>query len=71
MVNGNGGRDVPAELPVTNPAFLADPKFLFGGFTGYLVWNAFERMANARIALNNIRLEGDKIKWVYSTWADS
>ena len=43
MVSGNGPRDVPWELPVTSPTFLADPKVFFGGFTGYLVWNAFER----------------------------
>lgn len=44
---------------------------MFGGFTGFLVWNAFERQANARIALNNVRIEGDKIKWLFTTWADS
>lgn len=39
MVSGEGPRSEAAELPVTNPEFLADPKVLFGGFTGFLVWN--------------------------------
>jgi hypothetical protein len=67
FVVGTGGRDFPAEIPVTKPEYLQDPKVLFGGFCGFTLWVNVAKMANARIALNNIRIEGDKIKWVYNT----
>lgn len=71
MVEGNGAREVAAEAAVTKPVFLQEPKILFGGFTGLMTWAGSDRFSNARIALNNIRIDGDKIKWTYNTWADS
>ncbi len=43
MVNGTGNRKVPGTLPIVGANFLKDPTILFGGLTGYLAWNAFDR----------------------------